>query len=86
MNRIRPRSYQESGKTALEVDAFEQAIEESKLMNRGAWLDLFSRTYLKRTIVSATDQAAGQSCARTDRKLDCHTRILLPTDNWPAVC
>ena len=52
MNRLRPRSHQDSGKTALEIDAFEKAIEESKVMNRGSWLDLFGKTYLNRTIVS----------------------------------
>ncbi|KAK5338365.1 hypothetical protein LTR98_006215 [Exophiala xenobiotica] len=56
MNRIRPRSFQESGRTALEVDAFEQAIQENMTMNRGSWLDLFSKTYLSRTIVSVSQQ------------------------------
>lgn len=59
MNRIRPRSHQDNGKTALEIDAFEQAIEESKGMNRGAWIDLFSKTYIKRTIVSARRVCGG---------------------------
>jgi hypothetical protein len=56
MNRIRPRSFQESGRTALEVDAFEQAIQKNMTMNRGSWLDLFSKTYLSRTIVSVSQQ------------------------------
>lgn len=57
MNRIRSQSHQDSGQTVHEVDLFEQAIEESKMLNDGSWKDLFSKTYGKRTIVSALGQA-----------------------------
>ncbi|KAK5273415.1 hypothetical protein LTR96_000014 [Exophiala xenobiotica] len=69
MNRIRPRSFQESGRTALEVDAFEQAIQENMTMNRGSWLDLFSKTYLSRTIIVTLmfffQQTTGQQFANS---------------------
>ncbi|KAK5567996.1 hypothetical protein LTR43_006136 [Exophiala xenobiotica] len=69
MNRIRPRSFQESGRTALEVDAFEQAIQENMTKNRGSWLDLFSKTYLSRTIIVTLmfffQQTTGQQFANS---------------------
>jgi hypothetical protein len=40
----------------MEVDAIEQAIEENKTVNQGSWMDLFNQTYLRRTIVSFSDQ------------------------------
>lgn len=52
LNKIRPQRDVDSGRTAMEADAFEQALEESKLQSHGSWLDLFSKTYLKRTVVS----------------------------------
>lgn len=52
MNQVRPRGHVESGRTAAEIDAFEQAIQESKGMNQGSWIDLLRPRYLNRTIVS----------------------------------
>ncbi|KAJ9647499.1 hypothetical protein H2204_000128 [Knufia peltigerae] len=69
MNRVRPRAYEESGRTAREIDAIEQAIAESRSMNQGSWLDLFNRKYLRRTIIVTLmfffQQTTGQQFANS---------------------
>jgi SP family sugar:H+ symporter-like MFS transporter len=54
LNRLRPAREVASGMTAYEVQAFEQAIEEDKLLQSGSWFDLLRGNYLRRTMVSAT--------------------------------
>ena len=39
----------------MEVDAFEMAIEESKTTTEGSWMDLLSKKYLNRTLVSGNE-------------------------------
>jgi len=41
LNRLRPRIDVDSGHTVLEVEAIEQAIEESTIMDSGSWLDMW---------------------------------------------
>ncbi|KAH8901337.1 general substrate transporter [Thozetella sp. PMI_491] len=50
-NKIRPADDRDSGRTIREVNAIEQAIQESKSLNQGRWKDLFSKTYLNRTMI-----------------------------------
>ena len=69
MSRIRPARDRENGSTTLEVEAWEQAIEESKLQTQGSWKDLFSKTYHNRTIVVGVvfffNQVTGQQFANS---------------------
>jgi len=55
LNKLRHKREVESGQTALEIAAFDQAIEEDKQLQGGGWLDLMRGTYRRRTFVSGQD-------------------------------
>lgn len=52
LNKLRSHEEVESGMTSQEVVAFDQAIEEDKLLQNGGWLDLMRGTYRRRTFVN----------------------------------
>lgn len=55
LDRIRPQQDIDSGATAAEADALEQAVEEARtLRDTGRWVDLFRGNYLRRTWICAT--------------------------------
>ncbi|WVF72551.1 hypothetical protein IAT40_007368 [Kwoniella sp. CBS 6097] len=53
LNRVRPKHDVDQGLTAVEIEAFEQAIDDAKHQKQGSWLDLFRGTYLRRSWVIA---------------------------------
>lgn len=69
LNKIRPEKERENGNTTLEADAWEQAIEETKNQSQGSWKELFSKTYINRTIIVALmfffQQVTGQQFANS---------------------
>jgi MFS family permease len=52
LERIRPARDVDQGIVRAEVDLYEQALLESRQIEEAGWLDLFSRRYLSRTLVS----------------------------------
>jgi hypothetical protein len=52
LNRIRPKREVESGMTAYEIQAFDQAIEEDRLISQGSWFDLFRGNYFRRLMIA----------------------------------
>lgn len=52
LNRLRTKREVDAGLTVREIEMFDQAIEEDKLLPQGGWLDLFRGNYFRRTIVS----------------------------------
>jgi hypothetical protein len=52
LNRIRPKREVDSGSTAYEIQAFDQALEEDKLVSQGSWLDLFRSNYPRRLMIA----------------------------------
>ena len=52
LNKLRLQHEIDSGMTVHEVNAFDQAIEEDKLLQGGGWFDLMRGTYRRRTFVS----------------------------------
>ncbi len=55
LDRIRPRADVDSGATAAEADAMEQAVVEARTRHdRGTWADLFRGNYLRRTWIAST--------------------------------
>ena len=52
LNRLRPKEEVELGLTVAEVEAIDEAIEQTRLQGTGRWIDLFRGTYLRRTMVS----------------------------------
>lgn len=52
LNKIRPKREVDSGMTAYEIQAFDQAIEEDRLVSQGSWLDLFRGNYFRRVMIA----------------------------------
>ncbi|WVW80523.1 hypothetical protein I302_102508 [Kwoniella bestiolae CBS 10118] len=50
LDRVRPQHEAASGVTAIEVQAFEAAIEDARHMREGRWTDLFRGTFRRRAI------------------------------------
>ena len=54
LERLRPRWEVENGTTNAEVDALEEAVMEARSAKTGRWIDLFSRKFIRRTMVRGT--------------------------------
>lgn len=52
LDRLRKQSEIDAGNTEYEVQAIQAAVEESKRVEQGRWVDLLTKTYWRRTYVS----------------------------------
>ncbi|RXK37325.1 hypothetical protein M231_05391 [Tremella mesenterica] len=52
LNRIRPAHDVANGNTEAEINAIDEAIQESNVKDRGTWLDIFRGTYLRRSLIA----------------------------------
>lgn len=64
LNRIRPARVSATGVTSLEVQAVEDAMNESYAMGQAGWMDLFRPKYIQRTIVSTSTVQSGYVLTR----------------------
>ena len=55
LDRLRPAAAVDAGYTIAEINAIEQALQESRLLGTGGWLDLFRGNFLRRSWVSLED-------------------------------
>jgi len=51
LNRLRHKRDVDSGITAIECDALIAAVQESRMVEKGRWIDLLSKKYRRRTVI-----------------------------------
>lgn len=51
LNRLRPQRDVQAGLTVIEIEAVKHAVEESRRIEQGQWIDLFNKKYRRRTMI-----------------------------------
>ena len=78
LNRVRPKHDVDNGTTLAEVEAFEQAVDETRAMGNGRWIDLFRGTYFRRAMVC--DLSTTPWLTSAHRSQGCSIHLCLPAD------